>query len=237
MQSDKDLHFKYSFDFGNGEYKTFEIRLEKDSLRQKGEKPSSYPEWALLSNFKCPNCPLEPSANKYCPLAQNLSVLIPEFYNLPSYEEVFVTVETTNRTYFKKTSLQAGVSSLLGIYMVSSGCPVMGKLKPMLYFHLPFASLDETQVRVLSMFLLSQYVQWKKGDAPDWDMLGLMDIYEQIRILNMHVCQKIANLEKKDTSINSIVILNNFADYVTFTIDENLLEELEVFTKGFLTNY
>lgn len=233
MQRDQELYFKYTFDFGKGEIKIFEIQLEKNTLWQKGERPAEYPDWALLKNFRCPNCPLEPSANKYCPLAQNLSILIPEFFNLPSYEEVFVTVETPNRTYFKKTSLQAGVSSLLGIYMVSSGCPVMGKLKPMLYFHLPFASLDETQIKALSMFLLGQYVRWKKGEAADWDMLKLIDIYEDIRILNMHVCQKIANLEKKDTSINSLVILNNFADYVTFTIDENLIEEIEFYTKWF----
>lgn len=232
MHFDKEPFFKYTFDFGNGEVKEFEIHLDKNTLKQKEPRLEEYPDWVELKNFRCPNCPLEPETNKYCPLAQNLSSLIPEFYNLPSYEEVVVTVETINRTYYKKTSLQSGVSSLLGIYMVSSGCPVMGKLKPMLFSHLPFASLDETQVRVLSIFLLGQYVKWKKGEKPDWEMTKLIDIYEDIRILNLHVCQKVANLEKKDTSINSIVILNNFADYVTFTIDENLIEEIEIYTRG-----
>jgi len=233
MHVEKELNFKYTFNFGNGEEKMFEITLAKEDLSQKGNTAEEYPDWALLEKFRCPHCTLDPSENKYCPLAMNLAGLITEFTNIPSYEEVEVKVETGNRTYTKNTSLQSGVSSLLGIYMVSSGCPVMGRLKPMLYFHLPFASLDETQIRALSLFLLGQYVKWKKGYAPDWEMAGLIDIYEDIRILNVHVCQKIANLEKKDTNINSLVILNNFADYVTFTIDENLIEEIEAYTRGF----
>jgi Domain of unknown function (DUF6901) len=51
------------------------------------------------------------------------------------------------RSYFKKTTMQKGIVSLLGILLVSSGCPVMAKLRPMVRFHLPFASMLATTFR------------------------------------------------------------------------------------------
>jgi hypothetical protein len=117
--------------------------------------------------------------------------------------------------------------------MVTSGCPIIGRLKSMVNFHLPFATLEETQIRVFSFYLLHQYIKWKKGYNPDWEMKELIKIYEDIRILNQNVSKKIANLELQDTSINSLVILNNFAEYVTFTLDEKILDEIESFIKDF----
>lgn len=230
---DDILVYEYAFKFPNSKEINFVIKLERDTLNIIHEKEDKMPDWARLENFKCPHCPLSPQEMKYCPVAVNLVKLIPPFMNLPSYEDVGVIVKGPTRNYYKKTSLQQGVSPMLGLMMVSSGCPIMGKLKPMLFFHLPFASLDETQIRALSMFLLSQWVKWKKGDNPDWEMDGLVKIYEDIRKLNKNVSQKITSLEKRDTGINSLVILNNFADYVAFTIDEKLIEEVEFFIKDF----
>ncbi|MDN5353885.1 MAG: hypothetical protein PWQ09_641 [Candidatus Cloacimonadota bacterium] len=48
-------------------------------------------------------------------------------------------VESKNRNYVKDTTIQRGVSSMLGMFLVSSGCPVLTKLKPVVKFHLPFA--------------------------------------------------------------------------------------------------
>jgi len=110
----------------------------------------------------------------------------------------------------------------------------MGKLKPLIPFHLSFASLEKTEVRVLSAYLLAQYVKWKKGGEPDWKMTNLINIYEDIRILNHNVSKKIADLEKKDVSINSLIVLNNFADYVTFTLDEKMLDDFETHFKEFM---
>ena len=58
-------------------------------------------------------------------------------------------------------------------------------------------------------------------------MKNLYKIYDDIRLLNFNVAKKIAAIETKDTNINSLVILNNFAEYATLTLDEKTLEELE----------
>ncbi|MBE2279781.1 MAG: hypothetical protein IAE91_05270 [Ignavibacteriaceae bacterium] len=233
MENLDKLNFIYEFKFSNGEKKTITVALDRATLnviRDEAHKPN---DWALLENFKCPHCPLNPEENKYCPVALNLSEVIYNFQDEVSFEEIEVYATTPQRQVVKKTSLQAGVSSLLGILMVSSGCPIMAKLKPMLYFHLPFSNLEETQIRALSMYLLSQYVKYKKGGEPDWEMTGLIKIYEEIQILNKNVSKKIVDLEHKDASINSLIILNNFADYVTFTLDEKMLDEIDFFVKYF----
>jgi len=234
MKENNDMVFSYTFIFPNEQRKEFVIKVDPTTMNIIKTDRGSYPDWSKLENFKCPHCPLQGKYYEYCPVAMNIVDMIQEFRDMPSFQHAEVFVETENRTYTKKTSLQSGVSSMMGILMVSSGCPIMGKLKPMLHFHLPFASLEETQFRALSFYLLSQYVSWKRGRNPDWDMNELVNIYENIRTLNHSVSKKIANLEVMDTSINSLVILNNFADYVTFTIDEKVIEELEFYLKGFL---
>lgn len=234
MKSNQEIEYTYTFIFPDEQQKVLSIKVDKATLGIIRTDRSYYPEWAKLSKFKCPHCPLNEDKYEYCPLAMNLVDIIEQFHDLPSFQNAEILVETQQRSYSKKTSLQAGVSSLLGILMVSSGCPIMGKLKPMLHFHLPFASLEETQFRVLSFYLLSQYIVWKRGAEPDWEMNNLVNIYEEIRELNHSVSKKIVNLEEMDTSINSLVILNNFADYVTFTIDEKMIEELEFYLRGFL---
>jgi hypothetical protein len=233
MTENKELVFSYTFIFPNEQRKEFHIKVDPGTMNIIKSDRGSYPDWAKLENFKCAHCPLQEKFYDYCPVATNIVDILAEFNDMPSFKHAEVIVVTEQRTFTKKTSLQAGVSSLMGILMVSSGCPIMGKLKPMLHFHLPFASLEETQFRALSFYLLSQYVVWKRGFVPDWEMNDLVNIYEDIRVLNHNVSRKIANLEEMDTSINSLVILNNFADYVTFTIDEKVIEELEFYLKGF----
>lgn len=230
---DDKIYFNYHFTFSNDTVKTITAIVDRNTLSIIEPQHRYFPEWAKLENFKCPNCPLNPEEHTYCPLALNLQTILSEFNDKNSFELVEVLVETPVRNYQKKTSLQQGVSSLLGILMVTSGCPVMGKLKPLLYFHLPFASIEETEVRALSLYLLAQYVKMIKGEEPDWEMNKLKKIYEDVRTLNHHVSKKIVNLSAKDANINSLIVLNNFAEFVTIILGEKTIEELEFYLKEF----
>jgi len=227
------LVFNYCFLFSDNSEKIITVSVDKESLSIVKPTCEYFPEWAKLSNFKCPHCPLDEKENEFCPLALNLQLILSEFSDRNSYDQVKVYVETEFRNYEKKTSLQQGVSSLLGILMVTSGCPIMGKLKPLLYFHLPFATIEETEVRALAFYLLAQYVKMLKGEEPDWEMQKLKKIYEDVRQLNYSVSKKIVNLENKDASINSLIILNNFAEFVNIILSENTIEELEFYLREF----
>jgi hypothetical protein len=233
QKTDKNIVFRYNFTFSNDQVKTLTAVVDRETLSIIKPERKYFPDWAKMKNFRCPHCPLNEEEYQYCPLALNLQDILDEFSDKNSYDIVDVSVETPARNYHKKTSLQEGVSSLLGILMVTSGCPVMGKLKPLLYFHLPFASIDETEVRALSLYLLAQYVKYLKGQEPDWEMKKLKKIYEDVRTLNHHVSKKIVNLSNRDANINSLIVLNNFAEFVTIILGEKTIDELEFYLREF----
>ena len=106
----------------------------------------------------------------HCPVALNIQGLVEAFRESRSHESVEVTVTTAERTFSKATTLHEGISSLLGLIMATSGCPIMERLKPMARFHLPFASLEETTYRMLSMYLVAQLFVKRSGGTPDWDL-------------------------------------------------------------------
>lgn len=227
MHREKIIEIKYRFNFDDSVEKVFVVKIQCEDLRIITEKKEEYSDWAKLDNFKCRNCPLDLTKHKYCPVAVNLIDIIDFFSTMHSYEDVKISVETVQRTYSKQSTVQEGVSSIIGLIMPTSGCPIMGKLKPLVKFHLPFSSLEETEFRIFSMYLIAQYLKNIKGLNPDWELKDLKNIYSDIMVVNKNIAQKIAELEEKDASINALVILNNFADSVSFSIDEKDLWNIE----------
>lgn len=234
FDSSKVLTFHYKFTFGSGEEREFITKLDKKTLNLIQTEKKSHPDWAELKKIKCPNCSLNEDEHKFCPIAVNLYELIDSFKDSMSYEEVDVLIETDVRKYMKHTSLQKGLSSLIGIYMVASGCPILEKLKPMVRFHLPFATVEETEYRVLSMYLLAQYFLYKHGSRPDWEMKNLVKIYRDIRIVNENFCKKLSEIGVEDASINALVNLDVFAGFVTFSINQDKLDNIELLFNAYL---
>ncbi len=222
------ITFTYTFRFDNGDNKEFSVQLERKTLNLIKDKPKSPPEWTDLDHYKCPNCPLKKESHPHCPVALNIVELIDFFKEGHSYDEVQVIVETESRTFSKKTSLQYGVSSILGIFMVTSGCPILNKIRPKVRYHLPFTTLDEGAFRILSIYLLAQYFNKQKGKDPDWDLKKLTKIYEDIHLVNKSFWQRLSHIKMKDVSLNALVILDSFAGHLTFKLDEQQLSDIEL---------
>jgi hypothetical protein len=223
----------YSYKFENGTVKLFNVSLNKKNLSFIPEGNHNPPLWTLLSNNKCANCTLKEEINKYCPVALNLTSIVDEFKEYFSYERVSVTVTTEERTYSKDTTLQAGLSSLLGIVMVTSGCPVMEYLKPMVRFHLPFAVIEETIFRMASMYLMSQYFLKQNGKAADMELNGLKKIYTEVNQVNIDFARRLTEAAKKDANVNALVNLNCFAIMIPLTVEKKL-KELENYFSVYL---
>ena len=223
----KTITFRYKFTLSDGNIKEFDVELDSETLSLTGKKKRSYPEWTRLPYHKCPNCPLSDAQNPQCPIAANLVDLVEFFKNSISHDEVDIEVTTEARRYVKRTSLQSGISSLIGIHMVTSGCPVMDKLRPMVRTHLPFATGEETMYRVLSMYLLAQYFLYKEGQRPDWDLKNLAEIYEEIHTVNKSFCQRLSGIHIKDASLNAVAQLDNFADITSFSLEINRLDQIK----------
>jgi hypothetical protein len=234
MESAAYHSFRYTFRLDNGVTKTFVVQLERDNLHLVGLSREPPPDWARLEAFRCPHCPLDPAHTTHCPVAASLTDLVSFFRDSLSHQTVDLLIETEERSFGKRTSLQAGVASLLGIYMVTSGCPVMGRLKPMVRFHLPFATLEETKYRAISMYLVAQYVRQRKGLTPDWSLQGLVKIYDDIGLVNQNVAERLQALDVRDAQLNAIAILGSFAQFTAMSIDYGALDDLDALFDGYV---
>ncbi|MBN2406951.1 MAG: hypothetical protein JXJ19_04585 [Elusimicrobia bacterium] len=230
----EDIRIRYRFKLNSGEDKEFLVRLDGETLDLINEKKDSYPEWTRLEKFRCPNCTLDEKENEYCPVVINLFDIIDFFKDSVSYEEIDLTIDTEERTYSRHTSLQTGLNSLVGIYMVTSSCPIMEYLKPIVRFHLPFGTIEESSFRMISMYLLAQYFVMKKGGQADWDLKNLVNIYEDIRIVNRNFCEKLTQIKVQDATLNALVSLDCFAFSISYFIDKDRLEKLESLFAAYL---
>jgi len=226
MSEKNFLTFKYSFEFEDRGNIDFSINLDALTLKYVENTKDVPAEWAKLKNGKCPNCTLNTSKNVYCPICLRIHNILLAFSNISSFEKVRVSVHSAERTYISDTRVQKGLSSMLGIYMVTCGCPILTQIKPMVRYHLPFASMEDTIYHSVSSYLLRQYFQYKEGGKADWDLEGLIDIYKEIRIVNEALAERFRNLAKRDASVNAIVVLDIFAQGLPFSI-ENKLKTLE----------
>lgn len=109
----------------------------------------------------------------------------------------------------------------------------MDKLRPMVRTHLPFATVEETMYRVLSMYLLAQYFVAKRKKEPDWELKKLVNIYSDIAIVNKHFRERLSAIKLNDATVNALVNLNCFADFTAFAIEENHLDEIELLFQAY----
>ena len=223
----------YKFLFGNGRKVDYSIQLDSESLAYISDPARHYPEWTRLDyEPRCTNCPLVNQNMEYCPIAVNLVDVVHVFKDTLSYEPVDCEVITHERTYNKRNiQIQSALSSLLGIIMVTSGCPALDKLRPMVKFHLPFASIEETIYRAASMYLLAQYFRMKHGFKTDLDLKGLIAVYQKIDQINGRLCRRIRSATNQDASLNAVVVLDVFAKMVPISVEETLLSFDGLFTK------
>lgn len=223
-QKNKNLKFTYRFLFDSGKMLNFEIELDAQTLEiipKNSFKPSRLSQ---LEFHQCANCPLKKEEHPYCPVTRNLEYILRDFKDIISFEKVTVLVETRERTYSSRTSVQHGLGSMMGIFMVSSGCPILAKLKPMVRFHLPFANLTETIFRAASTYLVGEFIKYKKGQRPDWDMEGLIKIYHEIEDVNAGLASRFRAISGRDAHLNALIALDVFAKELPQTIKESLQE-------------
>ncbi|MEK7850708.1 MAG: hypothetical protein AAB275_02390 [Deltaproteobacteria bacterium] len=221
------IEIGYSFSFESGATKVVNVALDRQTLGFIPKKRQYPLKWTELNHNKCRDCSLDEGANKYCPVALNLSYIAEKFKDFASCERVVINVTTRERIYSKYTSLQEGLSALTGIVMVTSGCPTLDYLRPMVRFHLPFATVAETVYRMVSTYVMGQFLSQRKGGEADWKLEGLEKIYSEIHEVNKDFARRIADTAKKDANVNAIMNLDCFACLVPLTAEE-MIKEIEL---------
>jgi hypothetical protein len=133
----KTTYINYHFVFEDKTEAHFPINLRISDLVFLPQNNKKHPPWTRLEFNQCESCQLNPNVTSHCPIAVNLEDIITTFKDRKSYERVLLRVETPERVYEKDIPLQHGLGSLLGIIMVTTGCPTMSILKPMRGLHKP----------------------------------------------------------------------------------------------------
>ncbi len=224
---DGTVKLHYEITFKNGRKISFPIELKSDTLELITRKPSDLPDWTQLTFHQCSHCPLDSKTHPRCPIAVNILAIAREFATNISYEEVHVSIQTQPRSYARDISLQDALRSIFGIYMATSGCPVMDKLRPLVLTHLPFATIAETAYRSLSMYALAQCLIHKRGGKADLEFKGLGEIYKAVEIVNRDFHRRLKSAGFSDASLNAIGNLNCYAQFTQMTLEPERLKQME----------
>ncbi|PLX18615.1 MAG: hypothetical protein C0601_04230 [Candidatus Muiribacterium halophilum] len=220
--------YVYRFKIRKDLVEQVEINLSFPKLALDLKPIPNAPKWTHLDFKRCPNCKLDLSKNRYCPIAYNLLPYIKKFKDYMTFKEIEIDVITKERTYSKKTSMADGLSSLFGLVMASSGCPDLDWLRPMVNTHLPFATGSETAHRALSTYVLAQYYRKKKGLEPDFELNDLVNIYKEISIINSAFLKRLkGNNELTDSMLEPLQKLSCFTIFTVASIEDKFMKEIK----------
>jgi len=232
----KPYSIVYDFFLNDGQKKTFPVSLDPETISLTRQTSGSIPDWTKLEYEQCINCPLDPALIPYCPIALNIADIVEEFKDMLSTEECKIRCWTQERTYLKKTSITEGITSLFGIIMATSDCPILDFLKPMARFHLPFSTAEETTVRATSLFLLRLYFETGKESFPSNAISRFEDHYAQVKIINEGLFKRISTVGNEDADKNAIVMLHSLSQLLCMETSYSLSSLEYLFPKGNHTN-
>ena len=211
---------QYKFILKSGESFSFVV----DTARAP-EAPAAVAEspfWTKLDYHKCVNCPLSETEYEFCPAALDAQRITETFKDMLSTEEVRVEVTTPDRTYVKETDSQTGLRALFGLVMATSKCPILSHFKGLANSHLPFATMDETVLRVTGAYLIQQYLVHRENGEPDLDLEGLNRFYEDLQEVNRCFKARIDAASERDANMNALGSLVYLAMGVSFSLEDQL---------------
>jgi len=216
------MFIEYTFTMDEG--KVLHYRVEFERPREPILDRTKYPPWTELTFHQCPNCPLTPQEYSHCPVAIDAQEIVLGFTEILSCRETDIHVKTPERDYFKRTDAQTGLRALIGFVMASSACPILSTMRGMAYYHLPFASLDETVFRVTSSYLLRQYYIYKKEGTMDIEFVGLKEHFKQLQTLNYHFLERIRAACEADSNLNVLATLFIISSMLSLSLERHLKE-------------
>ena len=212
---------EYHLKFTDGKSIQYDF-IGEELLKLKLPENPNNEEWMKLGFHQCENCPLNTNTHFNCPVAQNLSVMLNDWSQVVSYDEVELLVISKQRSTSAKTTAQKALSSILGLIMATSDCPHTRFFRAMAKFHLPLSSNEETSFRALSTYFMMQFFESEQTENMDFSLDGLKSIYENMHTVNIHMKQRLENAVIEDAALNAVVILDLFAISLPYYLDDEL---------------
>lgn len=220
---------RYEFIFKSQDNFLYEVDIDPQTLEHPAPLGAA-PEWSRLDVEKCPHCPLNSDTTEHCPLARRIAPIL-SFSAHPAFESVSVRVHKDNMTIESQSNVQEAYRSLIGLIMATSGCPHTGFFKPMAWFHLPFATQDETLFRACATFLLFQF--FAPADPEHGNhFTDLKQVYEDVHVVNQQIAKRLKRASASESTLNALTILDIFAQSFLPTLNESLQELAFLFKPG-----
>ncbi len=214
----------------NNNTETIKLKLTPDRMSFDPDylEKNKYPEWVKLDFKQCDICPLDKKKNKVCPAALSIMKIIYSFKDMLSFENATVEIITPERKIVNDVQMQEALSSVMGLTLSLSDCPILAQFSSMGRFHLPFSTIEETIFRTTGSYLLKQYFVKKNGGTPDWDLKGLKEFYNKVSLVNGNLVERIRSGSIKDASVNALVKLDTYAKNFQYLFDNTMkiLEEI-----------
>lgn len=207
----------YQLELPEGPPLRFDIDTERTYV-----PPASGAAWAKLDFHKCPNCPLS-ADHAHCPAAIDTQPLMDACGGLFSYSSVRVRVELgERRTLAADCDLQTALTSVLGLLMSTSGCPIVSRLRGMARQHLPFQTLEESQLRMVGAWLVGRMLENDlQGSA---SLQGLHELVQAIGLVNRSFMNRLRAAASKDANLNALATLAASAMNVEFSLEDDSVE-------------
>ncbi|KAF1054695.1 MAG: hypothetical protein GAK43_00737 [Stenotrophomonas maltophilia] len=199
----------------------FNYRIELDR-EYDAALAAQAPKWTRLDYNRCSNCPLSQELYRQCPAAVDLHRVIEDFRGLPAFKKVEARVRTPEREYTKQVGLEEGLRSLLGLIMATSLCPMLGRLRPMAQQHLPFASHQEFTTRAVSLYLMRQYFNYREGRHADWELKGLVRMFQQLQLVNQAFWQRIHDTCVGDSNLKAFLSFFSMSSSMSYSLEAQL---------------
>ena len=213
------MAIEYRFNLGDDIELLYSIELDREFDPEQGNGARA---WTRLANNQCSNCPLKNEEHKHCPAALDLYPVIEDFKGLPAFKKSTVKVITPEREYVKLVGLEEGLRALMGVIMATSACPHMSVLKPMAIQHLPFANNQEFVMRAVSLYLTRQYFNQRDGLTPDWELKGLVKVFQQLQLVNQAFWHRIHDECAGDSNLKAFLNFFSMASSVSYSLETQL---------------
>ncbi|MFT7371868.1 MAG: hypothetical protein ACI9T9_000547, partial [Oleiphilaceae bacterium] len=167
-------------------------------------------------------CPLKVSDTEVCPAAFDIQDVIEDFQSKPANQKVNINVIASDRSYSKRTNVEEGLRSLMGLILATSKCPILSQLKPMAIHHMPFSSSNEFILRSVSVYLLQQYFEYRGERTPDWDLKGLISRNKQLQLVNQALWQRIHLDNNNDSNLKTLLSFFSMSSSVSVSLETQL---------------
>lgn len=223
------FQIEYNYSWDGGGKANFKYDISEDSIALVNDPPEDLPDWTELGFYKCMNCPLDSEQISHCPAASFFVPVVDKFRSVEPGVVMEVETNVAGRRIIQKAEAQRAIGSIIGLLFACSGCPHTVYFRPMVRYHVPLSTGNETMMRAASMFTLAQYFKYKNGEEPDMELNGLKKIYEELQVVNRTMAERLQAGDGTGTSVNAMILLDMYSKTMPCEIEDSLKDLQHLF--------